>query len=95
MEPVRTLRRTCTILHYLDKDGNTIVMRPEQMLQHLINKNEADAKAELTNIASKLKSILALSLGQHKHRAIASKNSVDACRSILEWMNNYKTEPTM
>lgn len=95
MEPVRTLRRNCSILHVLDEDGNSIVLRPDQMLQYLVTKNESDAKAELNIIASKLKSFVALGLGKHSKSDQVRKQASEHCRSTLNWAKNYENEPTM
>lgn len=95
MEPVRILRRNCSILHVSDKDRNTIVMRPNQMLQHLIDTNELDAKSELQNIAKRLKSFVAFSIGTHKDSASVARISLDNSRKVLEWAKNYETEPTI
>lgn len=95
MEPVRTLRRNCSIHHVLDKDGNTVVMRPEQMLRYLIDTNALDAKWELNAIASKMRSLVALSLGDHKMKAEAAHNALNVCRKVLDWAKSYEKEPTM
>lgn len=95
MEPVRTLRRNCSILHVSDKDGNTIVMKPNQMLQHLINTNELNAKSELQNIVSRLKSLVAFSIGSHRNSTIVAKITLDNSRKVLAWAKNYETEATM
>lgn len=95
MEPVRTLRRNCSILHVLDDDGNTIVMRPDQMFCYLVDTNESLAKDELKKIASKLKSFVALSLGKHKKRDEVRAQAMDHCSSTLNWAKKYENEPTM
>lgn len=95
MEPVRNLRQNCSILHILDKDGKTIVMRPEQMLEYLINTNESDAKRELKLIELRLKSYTALGLGNHKMSGTVIMEALNACQNVLNWAKNYKEESTM
>lgn len=95
MEPVRTLRRICSILHVLDKDGNTIVMRPQHMLQYLINTNVLGAKRELAKIFSKLKSFVALGTGNHKKRAVVAGMASEICQKVLDWSMDYQNEPTL
>lgn len=65
------------------------------MLQYLINTNESDAMSELRNIASKLTSFVALSLGDHKKKANVSVTTTDICRKVLDWTKSYDKEPTM
>lgn len=95
MEPVRTLRRICSILHVTDKEGNTIVMRPQQMLQYLINTNITNAKSELDSIFSRLKSFVALSTGKHKNRDVVAGKASKTCQNVLTWSKEYQNEPTM
>ncbi len=95
MEPVRTLRRNCSILHASDKDGQTIVMRPQQMLQYLFSTNESEANFELKTIGKKLKSFLQLSLGDHPMRAVVSMKALNIFKNVLDWAKKYEDEPTM
>lgn len=95
MEPVRKLRRICSILHVTDKDGNAIVMRPQQLLQYLINNNIALAKSELASIFSRLKSFVALGTGKHRKRDIVAGTASETCQNVLNWSKDYQNEPTM
>ncbi|KAG4074367.1 hypothetical protein HA402_008776 [Bradysia odoriphaga] len=95
MEPVRTLRRICSILHVTDKQGKTIVMRPQQMLQYLINTNVSGAKFELVSILSKLKCFVALGTGNHKRRDELAGMASETCQNLLNWSKDYQNEPTM
>ncbi|XP_037029986.1 E3 ubiquitin-protein ligase SHPRH-like [Bradysia coprophila] len=95
MEPVRTLRRLCSIIHVTDKQGNTIVMRPQQMLNHLINTNVSGAKFELASILSKLKCFVALGTGNHKRRDNVAGMASETCQNLLNWSKDYQNEPTM
>lgn len=95
MEPVRILRRNCSILHVSDKDGHTIVMRPNQMLKYIVNINELKAKLQLQNIVSRLKKCTRFSIGNHKQSPSMARETLDFCRNVLEWAKNYENEPTM
>lgn len=63
MEPLRKLRQDCTIPTLLSKTDQTVtkkVLSPDELLQHLLNKNEIDCKAELRSIVSSLNGVCVL-----------------------------------
>lgn len=86
MEPLRKLRQDCTVpcLNGSDKAMPKKTLKPDQLLLHLMNVNEMEAKSQLRTIGSSLNGLAALN--------VIKTNPAEAAKmykSVLKWAKDY------
>lgn len=88
MEPLRKLRQDCSmpsILQKTDQRINKNLLKPDDLLQHLISNTEIKAKSELRTIASSLNGLAALKISQNQ-----CDEAIALYKKVLKWANDYK-----
>lgn len=86
LEPLRKLRQDCSIpsIHERNLGVAKRNLKPDELLEHLISKNEIEAKSELRSIAWCLNGLAALNLIKHN-----KMEAVKLYRSVLKWAKEY------
>lgn len=87
MEPLRKLRQDCSmpsILQKTDQRINKNLLRPDDLLQHLISNTEIKAKSELRTIGSSLNGLAALNIIQNNFGA-----AIEMYKKVLKWATDY------
>lgn len=86
LEPLRKLRQDCSIPSVTERNLGAAKknLKPDDLLKHLISKNEIEAKSELRSIAWCLNGIAALHLIKEQNI-----EAVKLYRSVLKWSKDY------
>lgn len=86
LEPLRKLRQDCSVpsIYERNLNQNKKNLKPDELLKHLMKKNEIDAKSELRTIAWCLNGAAALHLikGQND-------DAKKLYRTVLKWAKDY------
>lgn len=88
MEPLRKLRQDCSmpsILQKTDQRINKNLLKPDDLLQHLISNTELKAKTELRTIGSSLNGLAALKVSQNQ-----CVEAMAIYKKVLKWASDYK-----
>lgn len=87
MEPLRKIRQDCSmpsVLQKTDQRINKNLLRPDDLLQHLISNTEIKAKTELRTIGSSLNGLAALHIGEKNYDA-----AIAMYKKVLKWAAEY------
>lgn len=86
LEPLRKLRQDCSIPSVSERNlGATKKnLKPDDLLKHLISKNENEAKSELRSVAWCLNGVAALHLIKEE-----VPEAVKSYRNVLKWAKDY------
>lgn len=87
MEPLRKLRQDCSMPSVLQKNDQRInknLLKPDDLLQHLISNTEIKAKSELRTIGSSLNGLAALHISQNK-----CGDAIVTYKQVLKWATDY------
>lgn len=86
LEPLRKLRQDCSIPSVFERHlKNTKKnLKPDELLKHLMSKNEIEAKSELRTIAWCLNGMAALNLIKDQNA-----EAIKLYRTVLKWAQDY------
>lgn len=86
LEPLRKLRQDCTIPSAFERQLKSTKknLKPDELLKHLMSKNEIEAKSELRTIAWCLNGVAALHLIKNENA-----EAVKLYRTVLKWAKDY------
>lgn len=86
LEPLRKLRQDCSVPSIFERNMNQQKknLKPDELLEHLMKKNEIEAKSELRTIAWCLNGTAALHLIKNE-----KAEAVKLYRSVLKWAKDY------
>lgn len=86
LEPLRKLRQDCTIPSVFERHlgASKKNLKPDELLKHLVSKNEIEAKSELRAVTSALNGIAALHIIKGEFNEAVKKY-----QSVLKWAKDY------
>ncbi|XP_055320162.1 E3 ubiquitin-protein ligase SHPRH [Sitodiplosis mosellana] len=86
LEPLRKLRQDCSVPSIFERNlnQNKKNLKPDELLKHLMNKNEIEAKSELRTIAWSLNGAAALHLIKGENA-----EAIKLYRTVLKWAKDY------
>lgn len=87
MEPLRKLRQDCSMPSILQKNDQRInksLLKPDDLLQHLISNTEIKTKSEIRTIGSSLNGLAALLIIQNKY-----DDAIGMYKKVLRWAADY------
>lgn len=86
LEPLRKLRQDCSIPSITERHfgAGKRNLKPDELLKHLIGKNEIEAKSELRSIAWCLNGMSGLHLIRNE-----TDEAIKSYRKVLQWAKDY------